>query len=139
MLGDALYSSRKICAPTESYGITTYFLPSANATFREKAVESWKVILDKIVENSQAWLEEYHMRSISKSVDLILKRKMPMNDPVFVFHCEFTVHLNIPTACTICFRMPFLYLFYNSILKCSPSMLVRVTMYNVTNVFHDFG
>ena len=36
MLGDALYSNRKICSITEGYGIRPYFLPKTNATFRAK-------------------------------------------------------------------------------------------------------
>ena len=77
MLGDALYSNRKICSIVEGYGITPYFLPKTNATFRAKGVESWKLMLYKFMGNPQEWLEEYHMRSISESVNSMMKRKMP--------------------------------------------------------------
>ncbi len=76
MLGDALYSNRKICSITEEYGITPYFLPKTNATFRAKGVQSWKTMLYDFVDNPQEWLQEYHMRSISKSVNSMMKRKM---------------------------------------------------------------
>ncbi len=78
MLGDALYSNRKICSITEGYGITPYFLPKTNATFRAKGVESWKSMLYSFVDNTQEWLAKYHMRSISESVNSMMKRKMPV-------------------------------------------------------------
>ena len=78
MLGDALYSNRKICSITEDYGIKPYFLPKTNATFRAKGVESWKAMLYGFVDNTQEWLQEYHMRSISESVNSMMKRKMPV-------------------------------------------------------------
>lgn len=34
MLGDALYANRNMCSITQDYGISQYFLPRANATFR---------------------------------------------------------------------------------------------------------
>jgi transposase len=78
MLGDALYSSRKICSIVDQYGITPYFLPKTNATFRAKGVESWKAMLYRFVENPQSWMEQYHMRSISESVNSMIRRKMPV-------------------------------------------------------------
>ena len=78
MLGDALYSNRKICSITEGYGIRPYFLPKTNATFRAKGVESWKTMLYGFVDNTQEWLAKYHMRSISESVNSMMKRKMPV-------------------------------------------------------------
>ena len=78
MLGDALYSNRKICSITEGYGIRPYFLPKTNATFRVKGVESWKTMLYDFVDNTQEWLVKYHMRSISESVNSMMKRKMPV-------------------------------------------------------------
>ena len=78
MLGDALYSNRKICSITEGYGMTPYFLPKTNAMFRAKGVESWKTMLYGFKDNTQEWLEQYHMRSISESVNSMMKRKMPV-------------------------------------------------------------
>jgi transposase len=78
MLGDALYSNRKICSITEGYGIRPYFLPKTNATFRAKGIESWKTMLYNFVDDTQGWLSEYHMRSISESVNSMMKRKMPV-------------------------------------------------------------
>ncbi len=77
MLGDALYSARNILSITEKYGIGAYFLPKANATFRAKGAGSWKTMLYDFTDNTQEWLEHYHMRSISECVNSMLKRKMP--------------------------------------------------------------
>ena len=54
-----------------------YFLPKSNVTFRAKGVESWKMMLYGFMDNTQQWLENYHMRSISESVNSMIKRKMP--------------------------------------------------------------
>ena len=78
MLGDALYSNRKICSIVDAYGIKPYFLPKTNATFRSKGVASWKTMLYSFVDDTQSWLEQYHMRSISESVNSMMKRKMPV-------------------------------------------------------------
>ena len=77
MLGDALYSNRKICSITDEYGIEPYFLPKTNAIFRAKGVASWKAMLYGLLEDPQSWMEEYHMRSISEAVNSMMKRKMP--------------------------------------------------------------
>ncbi len=78
MLGDALYSNRKICSIVDGYGITPYFLPKTNTTFMAKGVASWKAMLYKFMDETQPWMEQYHMRSISKSVKSMIKRKMPV-------------------------------------------------------------
>ncbi len=77
MLGDALYANRKICSITESYGINGYFMPKTNASFRSGGVSSWKGMIHSFMENTQDWLEHYHMRSVSECVNSMLKRKMP--------------------------------------------------------------
>ena len=66
-----------MCSITQSYGISQYFLPKTNATFRAKGVASWKTMLYDFTDNTQEWLEHYHMRSISECVNSMMKRKMP--------------------------------------------------------------
>jgi len=78
MLGDALYSNRRMCSITEKYGIKPYFLPRTNATLRARGVKSWKTMLYSFMDNTQEWLEQYHMRSISESINSMMKRKMPV-------------------------------------------------------------
>ena len=74
MLGDA-YSNRNVCSITEGYGITPHFLPKTNATFHAKGVESRKTMIYDFMDDTQEWLAEYHMRSISESVNSMMKRK----------------------------------------------------------------
>ena len=73
MIGDALYANRKICSISEGYGIKPYFLLKTNATFRAKGVQSWKRMLCDFADNTQEWLEKYHVRSISESVNSMKK------------------------------------------------------------------
>ncbi len=77
MLGDALYSGRNTCSITDSYGVKPYLLPKSNVTFKAKGVELWKKMLYDFINNTQEWLENYHMRSISEFVNSMIKRKMP--------------------------------------------------------------
>ncbi len=77
MLGHALYSSRNACSTVDSYGVRPYFLPKSNVKFSAKGVESWKMMLYDFINNTQQWLETYHMRSISESVNSMTKSKMP--------------------------------------------------------------
>ena len=77
MLGDALYISRDACSLVDSYGVKPYFFPKRNVTFDAKGVPSWKMMLYDFVNNTQEWLRTYHMRSISESVNSMIKRKMP--------------------------------------------------------------
>jgi len=77
MLGDVLYSNRRMCSITEKYGIKPYFLQRANATLRARVLKLWKIMLYSFIDNTHEWLEQYHMRSISESINSMMKRKMP--------------------------------------------------------------
>ena len=67
-----------ICSTVDGYGITPYFLPKTNATFRAKSVVPWKTMLYRFIDDTQYWMEQYNMRSISESVNSMMKRKMPV-------------------------------------------------------------
>ena len=67
-----------MCSITQGYGIDQYFFPKTNANFRVKGVESWKAMLYDFTDDTQSWLEHYHMRSISECVNSMMKRKMPV-------------------------------------------------------------
>ena len=49
----------------------------ANATYHAKDVESWKTTLYNFVNNTQKLMAIYHIRSISESANLMMK-KMPV-------------------------------------------------------------
>jgi hypothetical protein len=72
------YGTRRATAMIRRSGIRAYFLPKTNATFHAKGVESWKTMLYSFIDDTQEWLAEYHMRSLSESVNSMLKRKMPV-------------------------------------------------------------
>ena len=77
MLGDGLYAARTICAVTEKHGVTPYFLPKSNSTFRSHGVPSWLHMTHAFVLDPQQWLSIYHMRSNVETVMSMLRRKLP--------------------------------------------------------------
>jgi transposase len=77
LCGDGLYANRVVCALLQEYAIAPFLLPRSNVTFRSKGVALWKNMLYDLAENPQKWLESYHSRSISESVNSMLKRREP--------------------------------------------------------------
>ena len=77
LCGDGIYANRVACALLEEHGVVPFLLPASNVTFRSKGVPLWKNMLYSLVENPQAWLENYHCRSISESGNSMLKRREP--------------------------------------------------------------
>jgi transposase len=76
-LGDALYSTRSACALVAQYGVKPYFFPKQDSTFRSHGVPAWKEMTYGLVQDPQGWLQTYHMRSISESVNSVDKRRFP--------------------------------------------------------------
>lgn len=68
-LGDGIYGCRWITDLVSTNGVTPYFLPRSNVTFRSKGFAGWGDMLYSIWEDPQEWLEHYHMRSISETVN----------------------------------------------------------------------
>ena len=77
LLGDRLYAARNICSVVEKYGVTPYFLPKSNSTFRSHGVQSWATMTHSFVHDTQQWLSAYHMRSNAEAVMSMLKRRLP--------------------------------------------------------------
>ena len=77
VLGDALYSTRNACSLVAGYGARPYFFPKVNSTYMSHGVPSWKEMMYSFVEDPQEWLETYHMRSISETVNSVDKRRFP--------------------------------------------------------------
>ena len=73
ILGDGIYASRWIVDLVSKNDATAYFLPRSNVTFKSKGFLGWKDMLGAIQEEPQKWLEEYHMRSISETVNSMVK------------------------------------------------------------------
>lgn len=77
ILGDSLYASRKACSIVSRYGTKPYFMPKSNSTFRSHGVVSWLEMTHALVEDPQSYLQTYHMRSISETVNSMEKRRFP--------------------------------------------------------------
>jgi transposase len=76
LYGDGAYANRVACGLLSQQQITPYLLPMSTVTFRSKGVPLWKNMLYSLAENPQRWLESYHNRSMSETVNSMLKRRM---------------------------------------------------------------
>ena len=74
-LGDGIYGIRWITDLVSTNGVTPYFLPRSNVTFRSKGFAGWSDMLYSIWEDMQEWLKHYHMRSISETVNSMVKAR----------------------------------------------------------------
>jgi transposase len=75
LYGDGIYANRVACGLLAQRQITPYLLPMSTVTFRSKGVPLWKSMLYSLAENPQQWLESYHNRSMSETVNSMLKRR----------------------------------------------------------------
>jgi transposase len=53
--------------------VIPYFLPKSNVTFQSKGFAGWYDMLFSLWKDPQIWLEQYHMRSISETVNSMVK------------------------------------------------------------------
>lgn len=72
-LGDGIYSARWITDMVSKSNVTPFFLPKSNVTFQSKGFAGWYDMLFSLRNDPQKWLEEYHMRSISETVNSMVK------------------------------------------------------------------
>jgi transposase len=77
MLGDSIYANRVACAMVAGYGAIPYFFPKSNSTLRSHGVPAWSDMTLGLVADPQRWLEEYHMRSISETVNSMEEARLP--------------------------------------------------------------
>ncbi len=73
VLGDGIYECRWITNLVSENNATPYFLPRSNVTFKSKGALGWYDMLYSLWEDPQGWLENYHMRSISETVNSMVK------------------------------------------------------------------
>ena len=73
ILGDGIYGCRWITDLVSGNHATPHFLPRSNVTFKSKGALGWYDMLYSLWEDPQGWLEEYHMRSISETVNSMVK------------------------------------------------------------------
>ena len=73
VLGDGIYGCRWVTNLVSENNVTPYFLPRSNVTFKSKGALGWYDMQYLLWEDPQEWLEEYHMRSISETVNSMVK------------------------------------------------------------------
>jgi transposase len=72
-LGDGIYGVRWITDIVSKSNVIPYFLPRSNVTFQSKGFAGWYNMLFSLWNDPQKWLEMYHMRSISETVNSMVK------------------------------------------------------------------
>jgi len=72
--GDKAYSSRKNCDIVTEKGGKPYLCFKSNATGRAKGSTAWKVSFQSYSDDEEAWMKEYHVRSIVESVFASIKK-----------------------------------------------------------------
>ena len=73
VLGDGIYGCRWITDMVSANHATPHFLPRSNVTFKSRGAMGWYDMLYSLWEDPQEWLERYHMRSISETVNSMVK------------------------------------------------------------------
>ena len=72
-LGDGIYACRWITDLVTRNHANPYFLPRSNVTFKSKGYLGWHKMLLSLWRDSQEWMSVYHMRSISETVNSMVK------------------------------------------------------------------
>lgn len=78
LLGDTLYAKRTVCRITASYNVALYSIPQSNATIKAKGVIEWSRMVYELILDPQGFLSVFHGRSISESVNSMMKRREPI-------------------------------------------------------------
>lgn len=71
---DAGFVDRKLAQLIENSGITPYIFPKKNNVITPKGYPAWGRMCKKLIDNVQAWLAEYHIRSHAESFHSSFKR-----------------------------------------------------------------
>lgn len=74
---DAAYLSRRNCDFIEAVGAEPRILPKSNTSIKADGSPAWQRMLFGFINNTQAWLADYHKRSCSESVNNSLKTSKP--------------------------------------------------------------
>ena len=73
VLGDGICACRWIINLVQISNATPYFLLRSNVTLKSKGFAGWNNMLYSLWEEPQEWLSNYHMRSISETVNSMVK------------------------------------------------------------------
>lgn len=75
VLGDGLYAGRPMVRMVAEVGAVPRFLPRRNVTMKRMGVRAWGEMLLEMARNPQKWYGEYHLRSISETVNYVRKNR----------------------------------------------------------------
>jgi len=75
--GDAAYVSRLNCTTVSKMGGIPRIYPKEGMTLKMRGSAAWTEMLLTLIKDPQKWLEEYHCRSISETVNSTFKRDFP--------------------------------------------------------------
>lgn len=78
ILGDGLYANRPFCQIVYENNASLYSLPKSNVTLRNKGCTDWSRMLCELVLDPQGFLSIFHDRSISETVNSMMKRREPI-------------------------------------------------------------
>lgn len=77
VVGDAAYLSRPNCTLVEDLEATPYFFPKRGITFKRLGSAAWVHMLGDFLAQPQAWLHEYHDRSLVECFNRVWKHDFP--------------------------------------------------------------
>ena len=75
VVGDTLYANRPFCQMVYFSGAVLYSLPKSNMTLKKNGFEDWARMTYQLILDPQGFLDIYHNRSISESVNSMMKRR----------------------------------------------------------------
>ena len=78
VVGDSLYACRSVCKQVGDYGAALYSLPKSNSTLKSYGVWNWKRMTYELILDPQGFLKVFHNRSISETVNSMMKRREPI-------------------------------------------------------------
>ena len=71
---DAGFVDKKLAQLIEDAGIEPFIFPKKNNTVKAKGSWAWTRMVNKLIDNVQEWLKEYHVRSHAESFHSSIKR-----------------------------------------------------------------
>ena len=78
VVGDTLYACRSVCKQVSNYGAELYSLPKSNCTLKSYGVRDWKRMVYELILDPQGFLEVFHNRSVSETINSMMKRREPI-------------------------------------------------------------
>lgn len=78
IVGDSLYGCRPFCQIVHDNNASLYAMLKSNLTLRNKGVPDWSRMLSEFILDPQGYLSIVHDRSISETVNSMMKRREPI-------------------------------------------------------------